>query len=325
MAKKLKAGMSATLKSEFTGFRGKDRLASYGYSKGETVTLISYDSHDESWRVCKPGQEAKQLEHIFVKRSQLIPGAAAQPEQGEHGWKVGDTLPEALLNDGTARHYYGHSHDDGWTVKGERFFIDDRTIEDVRIIEGRTGLLISGTKNIWVAVGDLPQKSKVTTPEAPKPEPAGEDNIVEMECVDNSGFTKWLTIGKTYKVHTNKRIAGTFKITGLDQTRKGGPDNDSSLYLFIQKRFKPTEAPKPAEPGAPKKRMAECVNMTDSSADFTVGKQYEIVGGYDEFLTLIDDNGHTQSGMFRWRFKELTEDKLSQFLTELQALIEKFK
>jgi hypothetical protein len=242
MAKKLKAGMSATLKSEFTGFRGKDRLATYGYRRGETVTLISYDSRDESWRVCKPGLEAKHLEHIFVKRSQLIPGAAAQPEQGEHGWKVGDTLSWPLLNDGTPRHYYGHSHDDGWTVKEERFFIDDRTIEAVRIIEGRTGLLISGTKNIWVAVGDLPQKSKVT-PEAE----------------------------------------------------------------------------------APKKRMAECVNMSRSSADFTVGKQYEIVGEYDEFLTLIDDKGTIQSGMFRWRFKELTEDKLSQFLAELRALIEKFK
>ena len=308
MSKKLKPGMSATLKSEFTGYRKNDRLDTYGYAKGETVTVVAYDPNDESWKVCKPGQESKHREHIFVKRSQLAPGAAVpQPTEnnpfkvgdkvqltngkaqwaesdkvttgktyivsaatkydehqkvpyikveGEgargvywiqskyfalaqdkteaepHGWKVGDQLKADLLNDGNPRRYHGHSHDSGWTLKKERYFIDDRVIENIKTIEGVAAGLISGTRNIWVALHDLP-KAEIEA-EAPKVE---EDGIVEMECVDNSGFAKWLTVGKTYKVHLNKRIAGTAKISGLDQPHKGGPDKDDSLYLYLD-RFK---------------------------------------------------------------------------------------
>ena len=221
------------------------------------------------------------------------------------GWKEGDILSKDILNDGTYRFFYGFtSHSNKWTSMECKGFYgsDARTIEKIKVIKGRLAAKISEcSANIWIAIDTLPVK------EEPKPEPAGEDNIVEMECIANHGFTKWLTIGKTYKVHTNKRIAGTFKITGLDQPHKGGPDKDDSLYLFIPKRFKPVTTKPEAE--TPKKRMAVCVDMSDSHAtNYIVGKVYEIREEDSTFYYLAEMDGtRLEGGMFKWRFKEIVD------------------
>lgn len=68
MATKFKPGMTAVIASDKTGICRTETVAEYGYSKGDLVSLLEYDSRDESWEIEKPGTDS-----IYIKRKHLKP------------------------------------------------------------------------------------------------------------------------------------------------------------------------------------------------------------------------------------------------------------
>jgi hypothetical protein len=65
------------------------------------------------------------------------------------------------------------------------------------------------------------------------------------------------------------------------------------------------EEPKPAE--TKKTRLMLCVNMSDSPADFTVGKVYELREEDSRYYHLTNDKGLDKGGMFKHRFIEIKD------------------
>jgi len=62
-----------------------------------------------------------------------------------------------------------------------------------------------------------------------------------------------------------------------------------------------------AEAPAPKpKRQAVCIDMSDSTAEYVIGQVYEITSENDRYYFLDGRHG----GMFKWRFKEITDIKV---------------
>jgi hypothetical protein len=55
----------------------------------------------------------------------------------------------------------------------------------------------------------------------------------------------------------------------------------------------------------PKKRMAVCVDISDSTADYEVGMTYEITDEDSKYFFFKNKGG----GMFKWRFKEIMDEQ----------------
>ena len=79
------------------------------------------------------------------------------------------------------------------------------------------------------------------------------------------------------------------------------------VYWIECKYFKQVKEPKPVE--TPKRRLAVCVDMSDSHAtNYIVGKVYEIREEDDDYYYLAEIDGtRLQGGMFKWRFKEIVD------------------
>jgi hypothetical protein len=106
-----------------------------------------------------------------------------------------------------------------------------------------------------------------------------------------------LTEGQTYDVQEAETI-------GDDKFFKVLNPNDGSPFITCwQRRFVViTETPPPA---APKKRMAVCVDMSNSTADYKLGETYEITDEDNDCFSFKNKGG----GMFKWRFKEIMDEQ----------------
>lgn len=106
-----------------------------------------------------------------------------------------------------------------------------------------------------------------------------------------------LTEGQTYDVQEAETIGDDkfFKVLN--------PNDDSPFITCWQSRFVVITETTTPPPVAPKKRMAVCVDMSNSTADYKLGKTYEITDEDDKYFHFKNKGG----GMFKWRFKEIQE------------------
>lgn len=224
------------------------------------------------------------------------------------GWAVGDTLSMELLNDGKRRNYYGFSSDCGkWTPRVSNGFYGSevRTIEEIKVVEGRLAARISDTSNIWVDIKSLPVKAE------PKPvvKEQPQEETFEMECVDSSGWHGYITAGKVYKMGVDPESDYYYKLFNPDKPWRG---NSEGVIYLTKTRFKQVEAPK--------RRMALCVDTSDSYAHYVVGRVYEIWKEDSTFYYLAEMDGmRNEGGMFKHRFKEIVDEQVPAPVTVTAA------
>lgn len=188
------------------------------------------------------------------------------------GWAVGDTLSMELLNDGKRRNYYGFSSDCGkWTPRVSNGFYGSevRTIEEIKVVEGRLAARISDTSDIWVDIKSLPVKAEPKPVETPKKE------VVKMKCVDADGWRGYLTLGKTYEVELDPKDSGSVRVISPDNPYS--ISGDGSMRLF-KNRFELIETPKPVVKEQPQEETfeMECVDSSGWRGYITAGKVYKM-------------------------------------------------
>jgi hypothetical protein len=81
------------------------------------------------------------------------------------------------------------------------------------------------------------------------------------------------------------------------------------VYWIECKYFKLVKEPKPVVAETPKKRLAVCIDMSDSHAKYTVGSVYEIEREDDKYYVFKAPNNN--GAMYKWRFKEIV-DKVAE-------------
>ena len=132
-------------------------------------------------------------------------------------------------------------------------------------------------------------------------------------------------IGDTIQVGTDETVytieqhptnANDVYVTWVDKDGKQSITYDKSyIHTLLTKKNphwklvtpKPVEAPKPAETKKP--RLMLCVDMSDSPADYTVGKVYELSNEDDDYYYFKrNDQGVGGGGMFKRRFKEIKDE-----------------
>jgi ribosomal protein S17 len=210
-------------------------------------------------------------------------------------WAVGDTLTEDMLNYGPLL-FNGLSNSSGSTwaehnMKSPKdnykfaFFNGDRKIDAIKMYRGRLAGLISGTMNVWVDIQSLP----------PIPEKEDTEGIVEMECIIKSkGWGQYITVGKTYKVHMKRSQGeGVYKVSGLDQPfngPKGGLDMDGTLYLTIEKYFRPVTQAKTEKAPLKEFKAGDKVRFIQ---DKTPNSFYELATYFSKEDKLVDGKIYT--------------------------------
>lgn len=126
-------------------------------------------------------------------------------------------------------------------------------------------------------------------------EPKKTMRAVCINAGPESAYYSKLTEGQTYDVQEAETI-------GDDKFFKVLNPNDGSPFITCwQSRFVVITETLP--PAAPKKRMALCVNMNHSTADYQLGETYEITHEDNTFFHFKNKSGD----MFKWRFKEIIE------------------
>jgi hypothetical protein len=114
-------------------------------TNGKEYKII--EEEDEYYKIINDnGDEASMFKWRFTQTK--------TPQQDtKKTWKVGDTLPEDLLNNHYHNfHGFGRGMDENWEISNISFFIGDRKIEKIDMVDGRLAALISGTLNIWIEV-----------------------------------------------------------------------------------------------------------------------------------------------------------------------------
>jgi hypothetical protein len=109
----------------------------------------------------------------------------------------------------------------------------------------------------------------------------------------------------------------TYTVARIMEESSGGvlrvePEHGArGLYWIRMDSFVPAPVEKPVEvPVETKKpRLMLCVDMSDSPADYTVGKVYELSNEDDDYYYFKrNDRGVGGGGMFKYRFKEIKDE-----------------
>jgi hypothetical protein len=238
---RFKLGMIVKINSDYTGLNGRlnELVSEYRYKRGEHVRLLSYDSSDETWRVEKVTPGESEYQWLWIKRKNLAPISSTDHVEN-NPFKVGDKVE---LIDAQICQWAKHDR----VTTGVVYEVIDATKYDP-ISQPMPYIKIKGgnAKSVfWIETAAFMkvEKSTSTTKSLPsKKETVEEDTegIVEMVCVRVGVWHPYLTVGKTYKIHTKRQhCKGVYKVSGLDQPFKngGGLDNDGSVYLTIERYF----------------------------------------------------------------------------------------
>lgn len=289
---RFKAGMTVKINSEYTGIRAfgvhSQSLDQFDYKKGDNVELLKYDSADETWHV-----KAKGKVSIWIKRKNLAPITEKAKVPESSPFKVGDKV-ELINKDAD------WASNDNVTT-GVTYTVTDVTIASAGQIEPY--ITVSGGSargTYWIACKNFKlYKQPKATPK-----------VMQAVCINPGSYNSRITKGQIYNVQEAPSI-------GDDKFYKVlNPNDGKDSFNCWQERFKVitepvTETPKTVVPKAeaPKKRMAVCIDMSDSPAPYTVGQVYEIKREDDKhyFFKSHPDNG----GMYKWRFKEIV-DKVAE-------------
>ena len=284
MAKSIrfKAGMTVKINSEYTGLGGAkaQSLDQFDYKKGEHVELLKYDSKDETWCV-----KAKHKVSIWIKRKNLAP-IEAEPQPFKVGDKVKLTNKDAEW-----------ASDDNVTT-GVTYTVIDVTIASANQPEPYIKVSGGDARGVyWIECKNFKLYKQ------PKAEP----KVMQAVCTNPASYNSRITKGQIYNVQEAPSIGGDKFFTVLN------PNGNYNPFNCWQERFKvitePAKAETPAPVAeAPKKRMAVCIDMSDSEANFTVGQVYEIREEDDTYYYLAEVDGKRyEGGMFKRRFKEIVD------------------
>jgi hypothetical protein len=256
--------MSATLKSEFTGFRGKELIADWGYQIGDTVTLTEYDSQDESWRVQKPGRSSG----IWIKRKNLAPVEVVT--------EAPKVMQAVCINPGSrnSRITKGQIYNvqEAPSIGGDKFFIVLNPNGDNHPFT----CWQSRFKVITEPVTETP-KTVVPKAEAPKKRMA--------VCIDMSDSAAKYTVGQVYEIKREDDKYYFFK----------SPNDNGGMYKW---RFKEI-VDKVAEQPIPKSQYSikvVCLDNSGYTSKLTIGKTYMAKpstnkGEDDLYMIETDDRG----------------------------------
>lgn len=268
---RFKVGMTVLINSDVTGCGAGDKVTRFGYEKGDRVELIRYDSSDETWRVKKADTSS-----IWIKRRNLAP--LLPP------FKIGDRV--VLINKDAA---YAKSDnvttDKEYIVKECSYISIHSNSNYIKV----TGNGAEGT--FWIETAAFKLSSLVAEPTPNATEP----KTMKAVCIEPGSLR--LTIGNTYDVQEAEPVGDDMFFKVLNPDGRGGPFN------CWQSRFKVITETKTPTPVEPKKRMAVCIDMSESPADYQVGMTYEITRESADYFYLNNKPG----GMYKWRFKEIVE------------------
>lgn len=275
---RFKVGMTVLINSNETGIGGS--VTSYGYKKGDRVELIGYDSYDECWRVRKADTDS--LYALWIKRRNLAPLPVVQTpvETPAPRFKIGDKV--VLIDKDAAYAKSDNVTTDKEYIVSECSYISIHSNSNYIRVRG------NGAGGIfWIETAAFKLSSLVAEPTPNATEP----KTMKAVCIRTSlHYSDRLTLGNTYDVQEIEPVGDAymyFKVLNPDGL--GGPFN------CWQSRFKVITEPK--------KRMAVCIDMSSSLADYRVGMTYEITGECAKYFYFLKKSG----GMFKWRFKEIVE------------------
>lgn len=340
MAKSIrfKVGMQVKINAENTGVAPFYQAKCF--SNGDIVKLVDYDPADETWFVESIN---KKKVSGWIKRKNLAPvEVKAEPQPQSNPFKVGDkvelihTRAEWASNDDVTTGVE-------YTVKQVH---DPATGQKVPYIK------VSGGKArgiFWIEC----KYFKLVEPKANLTDTRGwkEGDILSKDILNDGtyrdfyGFTsygkKWVSMQCKGFYGSDARTIEKIKVI---KGRLAAKISECSANIWIAIDTLPVkEEPKPIVAETPKRRMAVCVDMSDSHAtNYVVGKVYEIWKEDDCYYHLAELDGiRHEGGMFKWRFKEIdkqepdtvdktftvsiAKDKLAAFDKELQALVAKYK
>jgi len=224
---------------------------------------------------------------------------------------------------------YFKLHQYPWNI-GDRFKAGtDRTIYTIK--EGRTAstVIISWGKSSERTSGSTSYDKRTVTDlinsgvwnligkkeAAPKAKAEPKPKVMQAVCINQGSYSLKITNGQIYNVQEAGSIGGDKFFTVLN------PNGGRDPFKCWQERFtvitEPAKAETPAPVAqAPKKRFAVCIDMSDSTAYYTVGNVYEIKGERDKYFDIVaDDKGRDGSGMYKSRFKEITEPTVTAVQT----------
>ena len=285
MAKKFKVGMQVKINAENTGVAPLYRtIAHMGFSNGDTVKLVDYDPEDETWFV----QSIDKIEvGGWIKRKNLAP-IEAEPQPQPSPFKVGDKVK--------------------LTNKDAEWASNDNVTTGVEYTVKQVHNPTSGQEVPYIKVegGDARGVYWIECKYFKKVEPKAK--VMQAVCINPGSYNSRITKGQIYNVQEAPSIGDDKFFTVLN------PNGNYNPFNCWQERFKViTESVKAEIPApvaeAPKKRMAVCIDMSDSTAKYTVGSVYEIEREDDEYYVFKAPNNN--GAMYKWRFKEIV-DKVAE-------------
>ena len=288
---RFKAGMTVKINSEYTGLGGAkaQSLDQFDYKKGDHVELLKCDSKDETWCV-----KAKHKVSIWIKRKNLAP-IEAEPQPQPNPFKVGDKVK--LTNKDAE-----WASDDNVTT-GVTYTVTDVTIASANQPEPYIKVSGGDARGVyWIECKNF-ELYKQPKKAAPKPK------VMQAVCINPGSYNSHITKGQIYNVQESETIGDDKFFIVLNPNLGGQP------VTCWQSRFKvitePVKAETPIAPKAeaPKKRMAVCIDMSDSEAKYTVGSVYEIEREDDKYYVFKAPNNI--GAMYKWRFKEIV-DKVAE-------------
>jgi len=271
---RFKVGMIVVITSDVTGCGAGDKVTSFGYKKGDSVELIRYDSSDKTWRVKKADTSS-----IWIKRKNLAPLTPVETPP----FKIGDKV--VLIN-----------KDSRWAksdsvTTGKEYTVKQCSQDGYIKVTGNDAI---GT--MWIETEDFKLAPVVESPlfkvgdkvqYVPNPKSQYSDS-------DYYAQKDGLIPGNIYTV-SKSHIAKLSDYGDIQwvQIKEGGLKFNLAADCFA---LAVTE---------PKKRMAVCVDISDSTADYEVGMTYEITDEDSKYFFFKNKSG----GMFKWRFKEIMDEQ----------------
>jgi hypothetical protein len=273
---RFKVGMTVVINSDKTGCGRIDLVASYGYKKGDKVELVRYDSADETWLVKKKGKTT-----IWIKRKNLAP--ISKPSI----WKIGDQF--TVLSERETIVYTIKEDISYFTKVDICWKRSNGTTHSLSYSKSEVDRLFEGGN--WKLVPPTPVES-------PAP-PFKIGDKVQYVPNPKSQYSE-----SDYYAQKDGLIPGNIYTVSKSFTTMSSETGEMIQWVEIKEGILNFNLAADCFATEPKKRMAVCVDTSNSITDYKLGETYEIINEDDTFFFFKNKSG----GMFKWRFKEITDE-----------------